>query len=173
MPRLTRTLIAGWLASLTLLAGCNLVSTAPAPTLPPTPTQVILIGDGATVLRIIDGDTIDVDVNGETIRVRYIGVNTPEYDEPCFEAASAANRALVGGRAVTLVRDVSETDPFGRRLRYVYVDGLSVNAELVRAGYAEAVEYPPDVTHAAEYEALEAAARAANRGCHAAGVFDD
>ncbi len=169
MSRLIHILI----TSLVLLAACAPTPATITPAAPvPSPTQVILIGEGASVLRIVDGDTIDVDLAGETLRVRYIGINTPERDEACFEAATAANRALVGGRAVTLVRDVSETDPYGRLLRYVYVGGLSVNAELVREGYAEAVEYPPDLAHAAEFAALEAAARASGLGCHTTGVFE-
>ena len=128
-------------------------------------------GETATVTRIIDGDTIDVRLNGETQRVRYIGVNTPERDEPCYNEATAANSALVRDRAVTLVRDVSETDQYGRLLRYVYVGDVFVNAELVMEGYAESRHYPPDTAYTSYFDRLEATARSANLGCHPTGVF--
>ena len=132
-----------------------------------------IVGDSATVTNIIDGDTIDVSINGSEYRVRYVGINTPERDEACFQEASNANAALVQGQTVTLVRDVSETDRFGRLLRYVYVNGLNVNAELVRTGFAEAVEYPPDTAQTASFRDLEVQAQAVNSGCHPTGIFND
>lgn len=129
-------------------------------------------GEQATVTRVIDGDTIDVRLNGRTERVRYIGINTPERDEVCYEAATAANAALVSGKQVTLVRDVSETDSYGRLLRYVYVGDVFVNAEMVAGGYAESRAYPPDTRQQMYLDSLERAAKAAGRGCHPTGVFD-
>ena len=98
-----------------------------------------LAGEDATVLRVVDGDTIDIEINGERQRVRYIGMNTPERGEPCFDEATQANVDLALGKAVHLVSDVSETDRYGRLLRYVYVGDVFVNLELVAQGYAEAV----------------------------------
>ena len=129
-------------------------------------------GEQATVTRVIDGDTIDVRLNGRTERVRYIGINTPERDEVCYEAATAANAALVSGQQVTLVRDVSETDSYGRLLRYVYVGDVFVNGEMVADGYAESRAYPPDTRQQMYLDSLERAAKAAGRGCHPTGVFD-
>jgi micrococcal nuclease len=123
------------------------------------------------VVDIIDGDTIDVRIGGEVYRVRYISVNTPERDEPCYEDATDANAALVDDQTVTLVRDVSNTDRYGRLLRYVYVGEVFVNAELVREGYAEARSYPPDTTYYDDLEALETAAHQQGLGCHPSGVF--
>ncbi|MEP7292445.1 MAG: thermonuclease family protein [Chloroflexota bacterium] len=130
-------------------------------------------GETAQVTRIIDGDTIDVRINEVGYRVRYIGMNTPERDEACYEEATDANAALVSGQTVTLVKDVSETDQFGRLLRYVYVANTFVNQALVRDGWAENAEYPPDSAHASEFRNLEREAAAANRGCHPTGIFDD
>ena len=105
--------------------------------------------------RVIDGDTIEVFVNGQTVTVRYIGIDTPETVNPKTGVqyfgpqASEKNRQLVEGKNVILVKDVSETDHFGRLLRYVLVGdlyGQFVNYELVRQGYASASTYPPDVT---------------------------
>ena len=130
-------------------------------------------GDSATVSRIIDGDTIDVQMNGVRYRVRYVGVNTPERDESCYEDATNANAALVSGKTVTLVKDTSETDQYGRLLRYVYVGNTFVNAELVRNGWAESVVYPPDTKYEATFHQLEVQARQAKIGCHPTGIFDD
>ncbi len=109
------------------------------------------------VVNVIDGDTIDVDINGSVERIRYVGVNTPERDEPCYAEAKRANEAMVSGQTVSLVRDVSETDRYDRLLRFVYVGSTFVNAELVRSGWAEAVVYEPDDAHHDEFVSLESA----------------
>lgn len=130
-------------------------------------------GEVGTVTNVIDGDTIDVNLNGQVVRVRYIGVNTPERDESCYQDATQANRNLVQGKTVTLVTDTSNTDPYDRLLRYVYADGVFVNEQLVRDGYAEAVLYRPDDLHYDEFLALEKSAITANKGCHPTGIFND
>src|SRR4051812_26925844 len=131
----------------------------------------------ATVVRVVDGDTIQVRLaRGAIERVRYIGVDTPESVKPntpvqCFaKAASAFNRRLVAGRKVTLVRDVEERDRYGRLLAYVYrrPDGLFVNEELVRRGYARPLTIPPDVRFSAQFVRLADEARRAARGLWAA-----
>jgi endonuclease YncB( thermonuclease family) len=122
-------------------------------------------GETAVVTEIVDGDTIDVEIDGRSHTVRYIGVNTPERGDPFYDEATAANRDLVGGETVRLVQDVSETDRYGRLLRYVYLrDGTFVNAALVRQGVAQAATFPPDVAHQEEFTALQEEARAAGRG---------
>jgi endonuclease YncB( thermonuclease family) len=137
--------------------------------------NVVTIPEGeiAQVTRVIDGDTIDVSLNGQTMRVRYVGMNTPERDEPCYSDATQANSDLVAGKTVTLVTDTSNTDRYDRLLRYVYADGVFVNEELVREGYAEVVVYPPDDAFYDDFLALEKSATAANLGCHPTGIFDD
>ncbi|MFN8375416.1 MAG: thermonuclease family protein [Anaerolineae bacterium] len=130
-------------------------------------------GESAVVTRIIDGDTIDVRIGDVGYRVRYVGVNTPESDEPCYSEATDANAALVEGQTVTLVQDVSNTDRYGRLLRFVYVGSTFVNAELVREGYAEAVLYDPDDGFHDEFVRLEEEATNAGRGCHPTGIFND
>lgn len=123
------------------------------------------------VLDVLDGDTIDVEINGIEHRVRYIGINAPEWDEVCGREATDANNALVGGQTVTLVKDVSETDRYGRLLRYVYVGDVFVNGKLVAEGWAEARSYPPDTAQDALLEELEAQAREAWIGCYPSGAF--
>ncbi len=116
---------------------------------------------GVRVVRVIDGDTIVIQ-SGE--RVRYIGIDAPEQDEPLGPAATQLNGELVGGKRVRLERDVTDRDRFGRLLRYVYVDGILVNAELVRQGLAEAKAYPPDTKYQDYLEQMETEARLAGRG---------
>ena len=97
--------------------------------------------------------------------MRYIGIDTPERDMPNFDEATEANRQLVEGQTLLLVKDVSETDRFGRLLRYIYLpDGTFVNAQLVESGYAQAVTYPPDVAFADHFRQLQEQARLAGRG---------
>jgi micrococcal nuclease len=128
--------------------------------------------DAARVVRVVDGDTVVVRTAGHDERVRYIGVDTPESVKPgtpvqCFaKAASAENRRLVEGQEVRLVGDAEARDRYGRMLAYVYRkrDGLFVNAELVRRGYAKPMTIPPNVAHALELRRLAMTARREGRG---------
>jgi len=128
--------------------------------------------DAARVVRVVDGDTVVVRTAGHDERVRYIGVDTPESVKPgtpvqCFaKAASAENRRLVEGQEVRLVGDAEARDRYGRMLAYVYRkrDGLFVNAELVRRGYAKPMTIPPNVAHALELRRLAKTARREGRG---------
>ena len=104
----------------------------------------------AIVTKVIDGDTIEI--NGSQ-KVRYIGINTPEIsftdgEADCYgEEARRANEELVGGKKVWLEKDVSETDKYGRLLRYVWSGELMINEYLVSQGFANIATYPPDVKH--------------------------
>ena len=126
----------------------------------------------ARVVRVVDGDTIVASVGGREERVRYIGMDTPEDVKPgtpvqCYSRRAAAeNRRLVAGRQVRLVPDAEARDRYGRLLAYVYRagDGLFVNAELVRLGYARPLTIPPNTAHAAQIARLAHAARRAGRG---------
>jgi micrococcal nuclease len=136
-----------------------------------TPSKRTAFGQ-AQVLRVVDGDTIRVRLDGHTERVRYIGIDTPESVKPgtpvqCFaKRASKANSALVAGRTVRLVGDVEQRDRYGRLLAYVYrePDGAFVNARLVRDGYARTLTIAPNVAHARELADLARAARQERRG---------
>ncbi len=130
-------------------------------------------GEMVRVVRVIDGDTIDVDWQGETFRVRYIGVNTPESDEACYDRATQTNRNLVDDQIVRLYSDVSDTDRFDRLLRYVYLGNTHVNELLVELGFAEVVSYPPDTEEFENFRALEQQAASEGLGCHPTGIFDD
>lgn len=108
----------------------------------------------ATVTRVIDGDTIELE-SGD--RVRYIGINSPETVNPrkeieCFgKESSKANKELVQGKVVRLEKDVTESDRYGRKLRYVFLQEddteIFVNEHLVLNGYSFSSKYPPDVKY--------------------------
>lgn len=114
-----------------------------------------------TVVRVVDGDTIDI---AGGFRLRYIGMDSPEVGQPYYAEATEANRKMVQGRTVRLESDVSDKDRYGRLLRYVYVDGDFVNLELVRMGWAVAKSYPPDTKYHQLFEGAERDAKLAHRG---------
>lgn len=121
------------------------------------------------VTRVVDGDTIVVNIDGTDTTVRYIGIDTPETKDPrkqveCFGVeASNKNTELVEGKLVTLSMDESETDRYGRLLRYVSVasgtQSIDVGFELVSNGYASALAIAPDTARYNVYKAAEQIAR--------------
>ncbi len=133
--------------------------------------------ESATVARVIDGDTI---VLIDDRKVRYIGIDTPETVDPnrpqgCFgKEASAFNIQLVDGQHVWLEKDVSDTDRYGRLLRYVYIlpEGaeplsenlVSINELLLTEGYAISSEYKPDIKYQEMFEKLQQTAIEKKRG---------
>ncbi len=121
-------------------------------------------------MGITDGDTIKVRIGGETLPLRYIGIDTPERNQPGYEAAKEANARLVAGQTVYLERDCREDDG-ERLLRYVWLaDGRMVNEELVRMGYALAVTWRPNTRHRARLEQAALEAWRESRGFWAGGV---
>jgi endonuclease YncB( thermonuclease family) len=125
--------------------------TAPAATstTTPSPTSVALpacLPAGAQmqsgkVTGVVDGNTIAVEVDGQAFQVRYIGVAVAA----AFSAeATAANRKLVEGKTVTLIKDTTDRNAHGLLPRYVFVGSLFVNDELVRKGMANLISDPPD-----------------------------
>ncbi len=120
------------------------------------------------IARVVDGDTIELQGG---VRVRFIGINTPETVDPrrpvqCFgKEASNYTKELLKDGLVVLKRDISDTDKYGRLLRYIYLpDGTFVNLKLVQDGYAYANPYPPDIAHSKEFSAAQIEAREASRG---------
>ena len=127
----------------------------------------------ATVERVVDGDTISVMIGDRLEAVRLIGIDTPESVAPtrpvqCFgkEASLHLEAMLPAGTEITLVRDVEARDAYDRLLGYVVRsrDGLFVNLELVAAGYAAVLNYPPNDHYADVLARAEADAVAAGRG---------
>ncbi|MEA2932087.1 MAG: micrococcal nuclease [Actinomycetota bacterium] len=137
---------------------------------PPPPVVELPHGLDTTVERVVDGDTLIV-AGGH--RIRLIGVDTPETKDPrkpvqCFgrEASAFLTDLLPQGTGVRLVGDVEPTDVYDRTLAYAYrlPDGLFVNADLVRQGYARVLTIPPNVAHTDELVVLAEQAREAGRG---------
>lgn len=113
------------------------------------------------VTRIIDGDTIEIEGG---YRVRYIGIDALEKGEPYYLEATEANRSLIGSKKVRLEKDVVDEDKYGRLLRYVWVNEIMVNAELVRLSYAYSHYYPPNLKYQTHFLQLEKEAREQRRG---------
>ncbi len=149
------------LLSCLLVAGCT--RTAAAPTDP----------GAATVVEVVDGDTVVVDLAGRQETLRLIGIDTPETVDPdqppeCWGAeASAHTKALLpAGTAVRLTRDVEARDRYDRLLVYVEraEDGLFVNLDLVAGGWADDYPFPPNVAHQREFALAVSQARAEGLG---------
>ncbi len=121
----------------------------------------------AKVARVVDGDTIKLET-GEV--ARYIGIDAPETVHPskpvqCYgKEASDKNRELVEGKEVKLEKDVSETDKYGRLLRYIWLGDILVNEYLVREGYAQSSTYPPDVKYQDRFIEAQRQAREEKKG---------
>jgi micrococcal nuclease len=140
------------------------------------PWEQVSLGDPppgsaiAYVTRAVDGDTVEVRLDGETEDVRYIGVDTPETVKPdtpvqCFgPQASRFNHRLVERQRVRLVFDEEQRDVYGRLLAYVYLGDRFVNAELIRQGLARTLTIPPNDRFARRLKRLEIAAARTGRG---------
>lgn len=115
------------------------------------------------VVRVVDGDTIVVKLNGEDEKVRLIGINTPESVHPDKskntqegKKASDYTKELLEGQSVSLEFDTQERDKYGRLLAYVYLeDGTFFNEKLILDGYAELATYPPNVKYVDVFEAAQ------------------
>jgi micrococcal nuclease len=129
------------------------------------PTEVT-----ATVTRVVDGDTVEAEIDGREEDVRYIGIDTPESVKPdapveCYGPEAADfNRKLVEGEQVRLEFDQEQRDVYDRLLAYVYVDDTFVNAELLRRGFATTLTIPPNDRFAERFSELEQEAGAEGRG---------
>jgi micrococcal nuclease len=124
----------------------------------------------ATVVRVIDGDTVEVSIAGVTDTVRLIGIDTPETVAPgepvaCFgPEASAFATSRLDGRAISLELDVEPRDRYDRLLAYVWTGDELVNETLVSKGYAVVTTYPPNVRYVERFVAAQREAREAGRG---------
>ena len=127
----------------------------------------------AVVERVVDGDTIIARIGERSETVRLIGLDAPESVAPtrpvqCFgtEASLFLAAVLPAGTEITLLRDAEARDIYDRLLGYVVRshDGLFVNLEMVAAGYAAVLTYPPNDHYAAVLDRAEAEAVASGRG---------
>ena len=150
---------------LMLFAVASLVSCRSAPT-PLAPGE-------ATVVTVVDGDTIIVTIDGVKENVRLLGINTPEtvkrnWPIECYgpEASKLTKSLLPPGTAVRLERDIEARDAYNRLLAYVYRkdDDLFINLELVRQGDARELSFKPNTAHATDFHNAALEAQTANRG---------
>jgi micrococcal nuclease len=144
------------------------------------PTKLPSIGSSVTadqptykVLRVTDGDTLHLDINGVNETVRLIGINTPETVDPrkpvqCFgKEASNRMKELVDGQMVRIELDDSQStrDIYGRLLAYVYLeDGQMVNRKMIADGYAYEYTYLTPYKYQKEFRELQTLARTTARG---------
>jgi len=143
-----------------LLSSCSTDSLATSP-------------NSATMKRVVDGDTIDIEIGGNTERVRLIGINTPETKHPtkgveCFgpEASAYAEQLLPAGTALRVERDIEARDKYGRLLLYVYIANTNVfvNLDLVMNGYARPMVFEPNTAHMADFAQAATQAELRNAG---------
>ena len=140
-------------------------------------TPVVLLGMGSSIDEKVDDSAYNLDnvrashiVDGDTfyLSVRLIGIDSPERNEDLYREASDYLRDLLRGRRVRIEHDRENMDRYGRILGYVYVERddeeIFVNEEMVRQGYAEAKDYPPNTQHSDILEAAEQEARDNDRG---------
>jgi len=143
-----------------LLPGCSNDSLATSP-------------NSATMKRVVDGDTIDIAIGGNTERVRLIGINTPETKHPtkgmeCFgpEASAYTEQLLPKGTKLRVERDIEARDKYGRLLLYVYIENSNVfvNLDLVLQGYARPMVFEPNTAHKADFAQAATQAELRNVG---------
>jgi micrococcal nuclease len=131
--------------------------------------------EAARVVKVVDGDTIEVNLKGKDEKVRFLGINTPETVDPrkgveCFgPEASEANKKLLTGKNVVLENDSEDQDKYDRLLRYVYLkvdqgNFLFVNDYLVREGYAKLDTFPQNVKHLNQLTQAEQEAESLKKG---------
>lgn len=120
-----------------------------------------------TVTRVLEGDTIEVSIDGDLQLVRYIGIDSPATSnvvEPWGPEARDQNESIVGNKFVRLVKDVSDHDRENRLLRYVFIGDRLINYEIVRTGFALAASIPPNTSCDGLFRQAEEQARAEKIG---------
>lgn len=132
------------------------------------------------VTRVVDGDTIIVNIDGADERVRLIGVDTPESVHPdrsknvkYGQIASDFTREHLEGENVALEYDVSERDRYGRILAYVYLDEVMFNKTLLEEGHAKVATFPPNVKYVDDFTVLQEQARKDRKGVWGYDVFNE
>ena len=162
-PHERRLMAAASALLMVLTVPCSTEPSSPSPPPAPTPVEAAvqdIAFTKARVVDVLDGVTIDVDIDGQVFRVRYLGLDVPGADGPSVaEGALRFNRFLVEGRTVEIERGAAEADAAGRLLRYVYVGGEMVNMALLTNGYATVASFPPDFKHRTAFAVAEESAK--------------
>ncbi len=127
----------------------------------PTATPVSIEKNTATISKVIDGDTVELETGA---RVRLLGINAPEMGQPYHEEATDRLKELIENKTVILESDVEDKDLYGRFLRYVFFNNKNINVEMVEEGYANVYVIPPNKKCENELRRAENEAKTANRG---------
>lgn len=121
-----------------------------------------LAKENSFATKVIDGDTIVVEGG---YHVRLLGMDADEKGYPCYEPAKTRLENLILGKQITLEKDVSDTDQYGRCLRYIFLGSGNIDVQLVKEGLAVARFYEPDVKYKTEISQAEKEAIAGKIGC--------
>jgi micrococcal nuclease len=153
-----------------------MVTEMPTVAITPVPQEIYYV-----VTKVIDGDTLSVDMNGAKETLRLIGINTPETADPrnpveCFgKEASAKANELLSGKRVRIEKDPSQgdRDKYGRLLAYVYrEDGLFFNKQMIEDGYAYEYTYNLPYKYQTEFKEVQRTAESGKKGLWAPGVCE-
>jgi micrococcal nuclease len=152
-------LVISVLLTIVWLAGCQQTS--------PTPTSG---RDLVKVERVVDGDTLEITLNGKREKLRLIGVDTPETKKPNTpimfygEEAAQYTKKRLDKKTIELEWDVDRLDPYNRFLAYVWIDGELFNRTLVSEGYARIATFPPNVKYVDKFKKDQEEARRNQKG---------
>ncbi len=124
--------------------------------------ETISVSFEAVVTKVVDGDTV-VAAGGD--HVRLLGIDADEKGYPCYDAARLRLEELVLGKNVMLESDSEDADQYGRKLRYIFLDGANINEKMAAEGLAVARFYPENQKYKSEITAAETAARKNGTGC--------
>lgn len=114
-----------------------------------------------TVTHVVDGDTVDL---ADGTRIRLIGINTPELDQPYYDEATQFTRALLENKQVGLEFDADELDQYDRTLAYLWIGDELANYTIVRSGWANSLSIQPNVKYAVYIEQAQEKAAAEGAG---------
>ena len=169
------------IALITLFFGNNAIQKSSPVSTTKKPAPYIEANILYSVTRVVDGDTVDVDINGETERIRLIGLNTPETVDPrrpveCFgKEASAKAKSILSGQKVKIETDPSQNsrDKYGRLLAYIFLsDGTLFNKMMIEEGYGHEYTYHLPYKYQTEFKTAETRARENKKGLWADGVCE-
>lgn len=119
-------------------------------------------GEGVSVLRVIDGDSIELK-NGTEVRL--LGINAPERGQSCYQEAANRLRELIENKNVILEKDVEDKDQYGRLLRFVFFENENINLKMVKEGYAKVYVLEPNVKYESELREAWEECREEKEGC--------
>lgn len=118
----------------------------------------------ATLVRVIDGDSLVLKVNGTNVEVRLIGIDAPEYRQEWGQAATRFVQSYLRGKTLCIAYGSKRLDRFGRTLAYVYADRTMLNEELIKQGLALPYPIPPNTKHKVRFARAAEAAKKARAG---------